>query len=148
MSFIRRACAELRLVYLTLLKASERSCSTVGAACVSSGWSWSISFGLHLLSVSPTFCCEQRFPTLLFEYSQTGICSCQARRDYSPIAAFVECYQCLRAFTGEARDLDRFFSHYMAVASGGARGAVARPVKKPPLKNNRNQNTYLNILGV
>ena len=41
----------------------------------------------------------------------------------------------------------------MAVASGGegwggARGAVAPPVKKPPLKNNRNQNMYLNILGV
>ena len=37
----------------------------------------------------------------------------------------------------------------MAVASGGgARGAVAPPVKKPPLKNNRNQNTYLNILGI
>ena len=40
----------------------------------------------------------------------------------------------------------------MAVASrgggGGARGAVAAPVKKLPLKNNRNQNTYLNILGV
>ena len=36
----------------------------------------------------------------------------------------------------------------MAVASGGARGAVAPPVKKPPLKNNRNQNTYFNILGV
>ena len=34
----------------------------------------------------------------------------------------------------------------MAVASGAARGAVAPPpVKKPPLKNNRNQNTYLNI---
>ena len=39
-------------------------------------------------------------------------------------------------------------SIFMAVASGGARGAVAPPVKKPPLKNNRNQNTYLNILGV
>ena len=36
----------------------------------------------------------------------------------------------------------------MAVASGGARGAVAPPVKKPPLKNNRNQNMYLNILEV
>ena len=35
----------------------------------------------------------------------------------------------------------------MAVASGGARGAVASPVQKSPLKNNRNQNTYLNILG-
>ena len=42
----------------------------------------------------------------------------------------------------------------MAVASGGARGAVAPfpppppPVKKSPLKNNRKQNTYLNILGI
>ena len=42
----------------------------------------------------------------------------------------------------------------MAIASrggrgqGGARGAVALSVKKSPLKNNRNQNTYLNILGV
>ena len=36
----------------------------------------------------------------------------------------------------------------MAVASGGQGGAVAPPVKTPPLKNNRNQNTYLNILGV
>ena len=30
---------------------------------------------------------------------------------------------------------------------GGARGALAPTVKKLPLKNNRNQNTYLNILG-
>ena len=36
----------------------------------------------------------------------------------------------------------------MAVASGGAMGAVAPPLKKPPLKNDRNQNTYLNILGI
>ena len=35
----------------------------------------------------------------------------------------------------------------MAVAIGGARGAVAPSVKVLPLKNNRNQNTYLNILG-
>ena len=36
----------------------------------------------------------------------------------------------------------------MAVASGGARGAAAPPVKKPPLKNNRNQSAYLNVLWV
>ena len=52
-------------------------------------------------------------------------------------------------------NVEKILVHYitMAVASGGARGAVALPpppppVKKPPLKNNRNQNTYLNILGV
>ena len=33
----------------------------------------------------------------------------------------------------------------MAVASGGQ---LPPPVKKPPLKNNGNQNTYLNILGI
>ena len=42
---------------------------------------------------------------------------------------------------------------YMAVASGwegggGQGGAVAPPVKKPPLKNNRNQSAYLNVLWV
>ena len=43
----------------------------------------------------------------------------------------------------------------MAVASGGGGGGQGgqlppppAPVKKPPLKNNWNQNTYLNILGV
>ena len=35
------------------------------------------------------------------------------------------------------------------VASRGRKGgSCPPPVKKPPLKNNRNQNTYLNILGI
>ena len=36
----------------------------------------------------------------------------------------------------------------MAVDSGGARGQLPPAVKKPPLKNNRNQSAYLNILGI
>ena len=36
----------------------------------------------------------------------------------------------------------------MAVASGGGKGGSCPPSQKPPLKNNSNQNTYLNILGV
>ena len=56
-------------------------------------------------------------------------------------------------FTTNSHYLTCIFPFNMAVASGGGgggggQGGHSPPSQKPPLKNNRNQNTYLNILGI